>query len=97
MDVCEHMNGVLEQYLRCYINYQNNWIDLLPFAKVPYNNAIQGLPLLKWQQDRTLYLFLNSPKPPHKLQPRMNFTIAKHLASFESTQESMGVIQKTNR
>ncbi|XP_013931300.1 PREDICTED: uncharacterized protein LOC106556814 [Thamnophis sirtalis] len=33
----------LEQYLRCYITYQQtNWAELLPFAEVAYNNAIHS-------------------------------------------------------
>lgn len=35
------MKSVLEQYLRCYINYQqDSWDDLLPFAEVAYNNSV---------------------------------------------------------
>ena len=38
----ERVNQVLEQYLRCSINYhQDNWIDLLPLAEFAYNNTIQ--------------------------------------------------------
>ena len=34
------MNGVLEQYLRAYLNYwQDNWVDLLPLAEFAYNNS----------------------------------------------------------
>ncbi|RFN43552.1 pol polyprotein [Fusarium flagelliforme] len=36
----ERMNQVLEQYLRCYINYgQNNWVEKLPVAQLAYNTA----------------------------------------------------------
>ncbi len=36
----ERVNQVLEQYLRCFINYeQDNWASLLPFAEFAYNNA----------------------------------------------------------
>jgi hypothetical protein len=39
----ERVNQVLEQYLRCTINYhQDDWIDLLPLAKFAYNNTIQA-------------------------------------------------------
>ena len=39
----ERVNQVLEQYLRCTINYhQDNWTDLLSLAEVAYNNTIQG-------------------------------------------------------
>ncbi|KAL2004441.1 hypothetical protein VTN00DRAFT_6592 [Thermoascus crustaceus] len=36
----EWMNQTLEQYLRCYINYQqDNWVELLPMAQFTYNSA----------------------------------------------------------
>ncbi|KAF4439725.1 pol polyprotein [Fusarium austroafricanum] len=36
----EQMNQVLEQYLRCYINYeQDNWVEKLPCAQLAYNTA----------------------------------------------------------
>jgi hypothetical protein len=38
----ERVNQVLEQYLRCFINYhQDDWVDLLPVAKFAYNNTFQ--------------------------------------------------------
>ena len=37
----EQLNSTLEQFLHCYINYQqDDWVDLLPFAEVAYNNSI---------------------------------------------------------
>lgn len=37
----ERANQVLEQFLRCFINYQqDNWADLLPLAEFAYNNTI---------------------------------------------------------
>lgn len=36
----ERLNQVIEQYLRCYINFeQDNWVDLLPTAQLAYNSA----------------------------------------------------------
>jgi transposase InsO family protein len=36
----ERVNSILEQYLRCYVNYQQtNWSSLLPMAEFSYNNA----------------------------------------------------------
>ena len=36
----ERTNQVLEQYLRCYLNYkQNDWVRLLPIAQFAYNNS----------------------------------------------------------
>ena len=38
----ERTNGILEQYLRAYINYQpDNWTEYLPFAEFAYNNGLQ--------------------------------------------------------
>src|SRR5882672_5103681 len=36
----ERVNQILEQYLRIYINYQqDNWVDFLPLAKFTYNDT----------------------------------------------------------
>jgi len=36
----ERLNQILEQYLRIYINYdQDDWYDLLPLAEFTYNNT----------------------------------------------------------
>ena len=36
----ERVNQVLEQYLRAFVNWeQDNWVDLLPFAEYCYNNT----------------------------------------------------------
>src|SRR5947207_1960141 len=36
----ERINGILEQYLRCYVNYaQDNWTTLLALAEFASNNA----------------------------------------------------------
>ncbi len=37
----ECLNQVLEQYLRAYMNYQqDDWSSLLPLAEFAYNNAM---------------------------------------------------------
>ena len=36
----ERINSVLEQYLRIYVNYQqDDWSEWLPFAEFAYNNG----------------------------------------------------------
>jgi len=36
----ERLNQTLEQYLRCYVNHeQNNWVSLLPMAQFAYNSS----------------------------------------------------------
>jgi hypothetical protein len=38
----ERVNQILEQYLRCYVNYlQDNWSELLLLAEFAYNNTPQ--------------------------------------------------------
>jgi hypothetical protein len=35
----ERTNQTIEQYLRCYVNYQqDNWVELLPMAQFAFNN-----------------------------------------------------------
>jgi hypothetical protein len=39
----ERVNQTLEQYLRCFVNYnQDNWVKLLPLAEFAYNNSINA-------------------------------------------------------
>lgn len=39
----ERTNATLEQYLRCFLNYQqDNWIDFLPMAEFCYNNTVHS-------------------------------------------------------
>ena len=38
----ERTNAILEEYLRAYVNYQqDDWTALLPYAEFTYNNAKQ--------------------------------------------------------
>ena len=40
----ERLNQILEQYLRIYVNYdQDDWCDLLPLAEFAYNNTPHSL------------------------------------------------------
>ncbi|XP_061440646.1 uncharacterized protein LOC133364295 [Rhineura floridana] len=39
----ERVNAILEQYLRCYMGYQqDNWMFYLPLAQFAYNNAVHS-------------------------------------------------------
>ena len=39
----ERVNQILEQYLRCSVNYQqDNWAELLPLAEFAYNNTVHS-------------------------------------------------------
>ena len=38
----KQLNQIIKQYLKCYINYQqNNWIKLLSAVQFIYNNNMQ--------------------------------------------------------
>jgi len=38
----ERVNGILEQYLKCFTNRtEDNWVNLLPYAEFAYNNSVQ--------------------------------------------------------
>ncbi len=39
----ERQNQTMEQYLRAYVNYeQDNWVELLPLAQFAYNNSVHA-------------------------------------------------------
>ena len=41
-DQIKKLNQIVKQYLKCYVNYQqNNWIKLLLTAQFTYNNSTQ--------------------------------------------------------
>ena len=41
-DQIEWLNQIVKQYLKCYVNYQqNNWAELLSATQFTYNNSTQ--------------------------------------------------------
>ncbi|CAG8696304.1 17399_t:CDS:1 [Dentiscutata erythropus] len=61
------VNQVLEQYLKCTVNYhQGNWADLLPLAEFSYNNSTHS------STDTTLF-FAN-----YGFYPQFNIQSPKH-------------------
>jgi len=41
-DQIKKLNQIVKQYLKCYVNYQqNNWVELLFAAQFAYNNSTQ--------------------------------------------------------
>ena len=41
-DQTEQLNQIVKQYLKCYVNYQqNNWVELLSTTQFTYNNSTQ--------------------------------------------------------
>ena len=42
-DQIKKLNQIVKQYLKCYVNYQqNNWVELLSAAQFAYNNSTQA-------------------------------------------------------
>lgn len=77
------MNRVLEQYLRYYINcQQDNWTDLL-FAEVPYNNAVHSSTGILPFKVATGQDFIAIPKLP-QAKPQTT-SLAKWIAELQST------------
>lgn len=71
----ERTNQILEQYLRCTINYQqDNWTELLPLAEFAYNNSVQSA------TNKTPF-YLNCGFHP-RLDPRQE-TFAKNPAALD--------------
>ena len=84
----ERTNATLEQYLRCYINYQqDNWSDLLPMAEFCYNNTIHA------STNQTPFFALHGYHPRFSLQvPRVaasNPTAQARLQALKETQEDL--------
>ena len=42
-DQIEQLNQIVKQYLKCYVNYQqDNWVQFLLAAQFAYNNSTQA-------------------------------------------------------
>ena len=63
----ERINAILEQYLRGYINYQqNNWAELLTMAEFSYNNTVSTTTGI------TPFFALYGQHPRYTIKPRPN-------------------------
>ena len=76
-------NAILEQYLRAYINYQqDNWNELLPLAEFAYNNGYQ-------ETIKTTPFYANYGRnPEHQLMNHMiteKATSAKDMENLHQT------------
>ena len=75
----ERLNQTVEQYLRYYLNYeQDNWVSLLPLAQIAYNsakNATTGF---------TPY-FANYGKEPEVQRQAYETTVKGHEAEISAT------------
>ena len=63
----ERINAVLQQYLRGYVNYQqDNWVELLTMAEFSYNNTISATTGI------TPFFALYGQHPRYVIKPRPN-------------------------
>ena len=84
----ERTNATLEQYLRCFINYQqDNWSTLLPMAEFCYNNTVHS------STNQTPFYALHGYHPRfHVDVPRVSASTPlahKRLQSIKGTQEDL--------
>lgn len=71
----ESATAMIEQYLRCYVNYQqSNWADLLPFAEVAYNNAVPSSKGLTPFKVATGVEFVPMPEYPREPPPSVSLS-----------------------
>lgn len=76
----ERLNSVLEQYLRCYVNYQqSDWSRFLPLAEFAYNNATHGT-------TKTTPFFANLGYHP-KLSVKIPRVAKNHVPAADRIQE----------
>jgi RNase H-like domain found in reverse transcriptase/Reverse transcriptase (RNA-dependent DNA polymerase)/Integrase zinc binding domain/Chromo (CHRromatin Organisation MOdifier) domain/Integrase core domain len=84
----ERQNQTMEQYLRAYVNYeQDNWAMLLPLAEFAYNNTIH-------QSTRMTPFFAN-----YGFHPQMQFKkpkAAARLSSEKSAEELVGRLHESH-
>ncbi|KAL0934971.1 reverse transcriptase domain protein [Colletotrichum truncatum] len=78
----ERINQIMETYLRCYVNYQqNNWVQLLPMAQFAYNSAVG-------ESTKESPFYLNYGFNPTAYgQPRQGPTALKAVADINKLKE----------
>jgi hypothetical protein len=83
----ERVNGILEQYLRAYCNYQqDNWRDLLTMAEFSYNNSVS-------ETTKVSPFFANyGYHPKYEIQMKPDYP-AKNKASKSEIDEYVGKLK----
>ncbi|KAL0935757.1 reverse transcriptase domain protein [Colletotrichum truncatum] len=78
----ERINQIMETYLRCYVNYQqDNWVQLLPMAQFAYNSAVG-------ESTKESPFYLNYGFNPTAYgQPRQGPTALKAVADINKLKE----------
>lgn len=80
----ERTNATLEQYLRCFSNYQqDNWAELLPMAEFCYNNTTHS------STNQTPFFAL------HGYHPRFSVHVPRVASSNPRAKERLTVLRQT--
>ena len=80
------MNQTVEQYLRAYINYnQNDWVSHLPIAQYTYNNAEN-------EKTKMSLFFANYSYNPSINKPKLGESLS--LLAMESAKRLRGLHQQ---
>lgn len=83
----ERMNAMAEQYIRCYVDYQQeNWADLLLLAEVAYNNAVHSSTGLTPFQVTSGMEFVPMPELPR--EPPSSMSLREWMESLKEGWEN---------
>ncbi|XP_013908535.1 PREDICTED: phosphate-regulating neutral endopeptidase-like [Thamnophis sirtalis] len=99
-EASERANGMLEQYLKCYVNYQQtNCAELLLFAEVAYNNTVHfSTRLTSFQVTRGVE-FIPMPELPR--EPPLSMSLAEWMEFlkkvWENTKQALREAAKTHK
>ena len=88
----ERTNQMVEQYLRCFLSYQqDDWEDILHFAEFAYNNSIHSSTRVhhpRWCVFKTPNLPTNPSTQDHLERLRkIQAELSKHLHQAQQTQK----------
>jgi len=90
----EHVNQALEQYLRCYVNYNlSNWLDLLPSAEFAYNNQVhEGIKESPFYLEYSRYLRAGPILVKELLQRDLNDLMYKRQEALEQAKAAFTLV-----
>ena len=92
----ECVNQALEQYLRCYVDYNlSNWSDLLPSAKFAYNNqAHEGIKESPFYLEYSRHLRAGPILVKELLQSDLTYLTYKRHEALEQTKAAFTFVVK---
>jgi RNase H-like domain found in reverse transcriptase/Integrase zinc binding domain/Chromo (CHRromatin Organisation MOdifier) domain len=92
----ERTNQTLEQYLRCYLNYeQDNWVQLLPVAQFAFNNNASATGVSPFFANYGFHPNLNrDPKGIKPIAEKANISVEKMKELHKMLKEELDFISK---